>query len=218
MYHEKLDKKRLEIAHKTKKPELLTIGMNRKQGFTKLISHYKCNVGIELGVRGALFSEYLVYNTRLYQLHGVDIVDCEDARKLELRTDNYKFHKIDAIEAAKMWPDNWFDFVYIDDNHKYNHVKKELKEWWPKVKPGGILAGDDFMGYFSQVEGLFGVVDAVGEFAAQHKLQIYVIGVPELNHQKLFNLADYVGEQNERHDNHQANFFIEPLQFFMIKV
>ena len=36
-----------------------------------------------------------------------------------------------------------FDAVFIDGNHSYEYVKKDLENYWPKVKPGGIVALHD---------------------------------------------------------------------------
>ena len=33
------------------------------------------------------------------------------------------------------------DFIYVDATHDYCHVRDDMKMWWPKVKPYGILAG-----------------------------------------------------------------------------
>jgi predicted O-methyltransferase YrrM len=39
--------------------------------------------------------------------------------------------------------DGSLDMVYIDACHRYDDVLSDLERWWPKVKPGGILAGHD---------------------------------------------------------------------------
>jgi len=53
---------------------------------------------------------------------------------------------------------NDLDFVYIDGNHSYEFVKKDIELYVPKVKSGGLIAGHDFnildvlvavMGYFN---------------------------------------------------------------------
>lgn len=38
-----------------------------------------------------------------------------------------------------------FDFVYLDARHDYCAVAWELEAYWPKVRAGGILGGDDFV-------------------------------------------------------------------------
>jgi len=50
-----------------------------------------------------------------------------------------------SIEASKLYEDNSLDFVFIDASHKYVDVKDDIKSWLPKVRKGGILAGDDII-------------------------------------------------------------------------
>ena len=47
-------------------------------------------------------------------------------------------------EAAKRFDDEYFDFVFIDADHSYECVKKDIEAWLPKVRVGGVMAGDDF--------------------------------------------------------------------------
>ena len=37
------------------------------------------------------------------------------------------------------------DFVYIDGNHWYEFVKKDIDLFYPKVKSGGVIGGHDFI-------------------------------------------------------------------------
>jgi hypothetical protein len=37
-----------------------------------------------------------------------------------------------------------FDMVYIDAEHSYEAVKKDIKLWLPHVKPGGFISGHDY--------------------------------------------------------------------------
>jgi len=40
--------------------------------------------------------------------------------------------------------DSTLDAVFIDADHSEEAVSRDIAAWWPKVKPGGILAGHDF--------------------------------------------------------------------------
>lgn len=46
-------------------------------------------------------------------------------------------------EAATLIKDNSLDFVFIDADHSYEGVKRDLKDWIPKVKKGGYVCGHD---------------------------------------------------------------------------
>ena len=41
--------------------------------------------------------------------------------------------------------DESIDFLFIDGDHNYDAVMKDLKFWYPKVKNGGIISGHDYM-------------------------------------------------------------------------
>jgi SAM-dependent methyltransferase len=55
----------------------------------------------------------------------------------------YKPMKIPSVDAAKKFKDGSLDFVFIDAGHEYDAVKEDILAWFPKIKPGGILAGHD---------------------------------------------------------------------------
>lgn len=69
----------------------------------------------------------------------------------------------DSLEVAAQFPVGVLDVVYLDSNHTYEHVKKELAVWVPKIKPGGAIAGHDFLDA-ELPDGSFGVKRAVLEF------------------------------------------------------
>lgn len=65
--------------------------------------------------------------------------------------------------------DESLDIVYLDAGHSYDAVKQDLEAWYPKVKPGGVIAGHDF------VNPAYGVLQAVNEFTAKRALKVNVI-------------------------------------------
>lgn len=47
-------------------------------------------------------------------------------------------------EVAKTLKDNSFNFVYIDNGHSYDEVRRDMNVWYPKLTVGGVLAGHDY--------------------------------------------------------------------------
>jgi hypothetical protein len=57
---------------------------------------------------------------------------------------NIKIHRSPSLECVHLFPDNYFDWIYVDGDHQYEGVKKDLEMYYNKVKPGGFVAGDDY--------------------------------------------------------------------------
>jgi len=46
-------------------------------------------------------------------------------------------------EMADKIEDESLDFIFVDADHAYESVKKDLQAWVPKVKPDGMIMGHD---------------------------------------------------------------------------
>lgn len=68
-----------------------------------------------------------------------------------------------AGPTLETFPDGYFDWIYIDGNHHYDHVSADLRSAARKLRVGGIIAGDDF---FWKKDGRHHVRDAVFDFLA----------------------------------------------------
>ena len=64
-------------------------------------------------------------------------------RRLAEFGDRVEFLRMKSSEAVKMFGDGSLDFVYIDGNHDYKYVFEDIMMWYPKVKAGGYVTGDD---------------------------------------------------------------------------
>jgi hypothetical protein len=75
--------------------------------------------------------------------------------------DNVMFIKADSL-LFDLFPDDYFDYVYLDNDHSYNHCKVEFEKYWHKVKKGGMISGDNLEAP--------GVQKALTEFADKYNL------------------------------------------------
>jgi len=60
--------------------------------------------------------------------------------------------------AAKDFEAESVDFVFIDAEHTYSAVIKDIESWYPKLKIGGVMCGHDYG------KDCFGVTAAVHSF------------------------------------------------------
>lgn len=146
------------------------------------------SIGCELGVFEGEFSEILLKENKFSKLYLVDLFDgmVESGDKSGnnvryknsadlLNTVSNKFLnkqcveivKKDSVSFLESFPDNYFDFIYIDTSHQYEHTKKELNISLRKIKESGIIAGHDYNKYRFD-----GVVRAVDEFSEENNLKL----------------------------------------------
>jgi hypothetical protein len=74
-------------------------------------------------------------------------------------------------EIAK-FQDNFFDYIYIDADHKYESVKKDISIAQAKVKLGGLLQCNDFTHFDSYNFVHYGVPRAVFELINQGNFKL----------------------------------------------
>jgi len=76
-----------------------------------------------------------------------------------------KVLKMDTVEAADEFRNNFFDFVYVDADNSYESAYKNITTWYPKVKFGKFLAGHNY-------NKRYGVYEAVNKFVKEKDLQL----------------------------------------------
>jgi hypothetical protein len=141
----------------------------------------------EIGVFEGEFSEKL-FKSKPKELHLIDIfaghfgsgdkdglniktidlnISYNNLKQFYKEQKNVYIHKGFGNNILKNIPDSYFDFMYIDADHSYEAVKKDLELCKIKTKPGGIIAGHDY-----NKEKFCGVVDAVNEFCLANNYYI----------------------------------------------
>lgn len=96
----------------------------------------------------------------------------EDATRKKLsKYPQVEILKMSSDKAVRLLPKG-MDFIYIDGNHDYEYVKKDIENYYPLLKQGGILAGDDIAN--RRIPN--GVFKALAEFSVKHKLDVTIEG------------------------------------------
>lgn len=157
-------------------------------------------IGAEIGVDLGLFSETLLksclfkefyaidswpnlipgvtQNGDQYYNHNNEITYQECTNKLKLYKECSIIRK-SSIDAANNFKDSYFDFIFIDADHTFDGVLKDLETWYPKIKSGGILSGHDYfnmeMNCGNGIISNFRVKDAVDSFVDTYNVSLKLI-------------------------------------------
>lgn len=118
-------------------------------------------IGIEIGVDYGTTSVHLLNsfpNATLYGIdpymqykdwHGGEVNNRNEV--LEIMTNRLKefgnrfVHvRKTSDEAVSQFEDESVDFIFIDGLHTYEQVLTDCRNYWPKLKEGGLFCGHDF--------------------------------------------------------------------------
>lgn len=125
-------------------------------------------VGLEVGVAKGTNAHYMLNNLNIKKLYlldpyfdqseefdesgerpyipGTEHPDAYEIAKRVLKGFEDKIEwLIGTTEEVILPPEGSLDFVYIDGDHSYEFVKKDIEICLPLVKFGGVLGGHDFV-------------------------------------------------------------------------
>jgi len=148
--------------------------LGRSLVLENLIKKNNLKTGAELGVRGGENYYYLLAHCPDLELLGVDLFQIqpegagEGHRRKTFENPEYgysydfesyykfiqelqeelgsraKFIRDWTTEAVKQVSDHSLDFIFIDADHSYKSVVRDIEDWNPKVKKGGYITGHDW--------------------------------------------------------------------------
>ena len=98
----------------------------------------KGSVGVEIGVQHGRFSKKILSAVKPSCLHLVD-----PCKQISIFQENVKFWEMTSDEFFDSFAGK-VDWIYIDGDHRYDFVLRDLNGASSIIKDGGIIWGDDF--------------------------------------------------------------------------
>lgn len=92
---------------------------------------------------------------------------CQESARQFARYYDVEMIKAKSEDAAAKFDDASLDLVYIDADHAYDEVKKDIAAWLPKVKVGGWIGGHDYDPPWKTPRGVKPAVDEMFEGTAE---------------------------------------------------
>lgn len=166
--------------------------MKNRDQYTELLKDY--SLGLEVGVEYGIFAKQILssWSGRLVCVdvweHQQDYDEPTNKKDFDVMFKDFNERmkpfsgRVMIVKnlsnvACEFFPDEHFDFIFIDANHQYKYVKNDLDCWWPKLKSGGLFSGHDWrhdfkpdldknmpVYYENRYIGRYGINSAVLEF------------------------------------------------------
>ena len=152
--------KKFNLAFEEKSPLPIEIPNYGRNQLAQLFAQLGFKTGAEIGILTGEFSEVLVRDNPHIKLYCIDPWQAYDdykdekhqkafdtyyqAAKDRLAPYNCQIIRKYSLDAAKDFPDQSLDFVYIDGNHNLQNVINDIAVWSKKIRVGGIISGHDY--------------------------------------------------------------------------
>lgn len=88
----------------------------------------------------------------------------ENRFRHEIETGRFEVRQGFSWDVLAMFPDAYFDYVYLDAAHDYDCVLKDVTMLKKKVKEGGIIQFNDYIRYDYNGGQVYGVCPVVNQF------------------------------------------------------
>lgn len=194
--------------------------MNRNELVSSILKNIQNGVFVEIGTHKGEFADHILScstNSKLYCIDpylsyssyedainnttGNDIFNNTSKRLKEKYGNRIIFIRNFSENAVDNIPDN-IDFLYIDGNHQYEYVYNDLKLYYPKVKDGCYIIGDDAVdmdenrrnkdgnvsiAWNSICYGTYGVVKAFRNFCKENSIDGKIEGTQYVIQKKMRN-------------------------------
>ena len=119
--------------------------VNKIHGLIEFCEEFvtKDTVMIELGTGRGVSTEVFAHFAKL--VYTIDMRRWDDTTDKNISVYENIIPIVDnTYNTYSGFEDNSIDLIYLDSDHEFNHVKKELSLYRPKLKITGICSGHDY--------------------------------------------------------------------------
>lgn len=143
--------------------DYLKRGLQSTCNFVNSLTQVKkvCEIGTYRGESTAIFlnefkdiDEYVGVDPYSVDFNSDELFTPELVKEIEneflAKIKNYpsaRLLKKSSVDASKDFPDQYFDFIYVDGCHQEASVISDINSWLPKVKKGGFMSFHDIDNY-----------------------------------------------------------------------
>ena len=139
----------------------------------------------EVGILKGDFSKVIYEKAQPDELHLIDNDFSQFAPDfLSEKIDKHVFiHNGDSSTVMEeVFSDDHFDVIYIDADHTYDGVSKDINAAKKKIKPGGLMAFNDYMNWSPLESREYGVMRAVNELIVSARWPVVLFAFHDLGY------------------------------------
>lgn len=135
----------------------------------------------EIGTSTGIFARQILDTLKPKTLHICDIDFSRLDNRLRERP-GVQIHQGDSVKVINSFANASLDFAYIDADHAYKSIKREIAAIRTKVKPGGYIAFNDYTRWSVTEAQPYGVVSAVNEAIRDEKWEMVAVALSGTGH------------------------------------
>jgi len=182
----------------------------------------KNSVVAEVGTQYGYFAEQIMAIAKPKKLHlldyNFDLFKAEISKKQKslvqegIENGTVELHEGDSSTSLSSFPNEYFDWIYIDADHAYQGVCKDIQQGYTKVKPAGMMVFNDYTNWSVCEVMPYGVAKAVNEFCIANNWEIVFFAFQALGYHDVA-IRKNTGETAQRIPLEEANSQLQNYQY-----
>jgi len=140
----------------------------------------KGGIVAEVGTQRGFFAKAILETCKPERLELIDLNFDLFQRDLFEPSDLESKIGVNAGDSSKLllsFPEHHFDWIYIDADHRYAGVKKDIQAAKSRVKEGGLLLFNDYTMFSAREMLPYGVPRAIHEFCNSEGWEFVYLGL-----------------------------------------